>query len=1084
MNAVETTSGIAVQPARQMELSYAQERIWLESALNPYRTAYNLPLRIDLTGELRVWALRLALNEIFRRHEVLRTRYAVVRGRPQPVVDPPAAVVLPMVDLTGVPEGVRQRALRTVEVAEARRLFDLAVDPVLRTVLVRTAARRHSLLITRHHVASDGWSLGILLTELAELYRAFVAGRPDDLPELPVQYPDFAGWQRGRAAQPDIDERVERWVRRLWTAPRGLDLLARPAADAPTAPAESMRISLPAALVADARMAARALRTTVFTILLTAFGDALHRASGQDQIVIGTPVAGRNWVTLEPLIGAFATVLPLCVELSGRPAFGDLVRRNQRMVQQALDDQDVPIERVIEALRPQRSPNDNPLFDVVFALQNTPGPQVRLHGLRSEVRPSVPVAPKFAIAVTATEQGDRILLDLEIDPARLSARTAGRILTDTQALLAAGLARPDEPLPYSLSAAPPTPRDRPDDKPATSAGAPTCLHQQLDAIAVRHPDAIALSYCGRQVSYRALVARSGQLAAALLARQVGPESLVGLCVDPSPELVIAAAGILRSGAVYVPIDPADPPARQAQICAAAGLRVVVTRRGLRDVPVDRLDVDEPDQRTPCAGGRSSAQISPANGAYAIYTSGSTGAPKGVLVTLANLAALLAGTRSALPFLAAPQVFSMTHSPAFDVSVFELWAALSSGGRVVVVPASTARAPDELWQCLIDEQVTVLSQTPSAFSQLAPVIQRSGTTGALRAVLLAGERCDVAGLRRWYAAFDGHGPTLVNLYGITETTVHTTVRLLDAADADRTASPIGSAVPGQSLAVLNQHGEPVPEGGKGEIHVGGAGVARGYLGRPGLTAERFLPDGYAATPGARRYRSGDRAEVLPGGELSYLGRFDNQVKVRGYRIELGEIEAALSGEPGVRSAAVVVRTANERRALIGYVVPESRPDAPDEAGLRGRLAQRLPAYLVPARIVVVDRLPLNRNGKVDREALAARSVPPPSDGGSDHPRTDTERALAIVVAELLGYSAVEPLGVRDSIFDLGADSLLVTQLHARIVEMFRVDPTVRQVYQALDLRSLAATVDSLRAQQKQAALRSALAELELPAEEHP
>ncbi|MGI5152102.1 amino acid adenylation domain-containing protein [Plantactinospora sp. CA-294935] len=1153
--ALRAGAGIPRLDAPPTVLSYAQERLWLQAVLRPGDNAYNLPIRVELAGPLRPAALRLALSEVLRRHEVLRTRYRTRRGRPYPVVESVAGAVLPLVDLGALPEDVRQRALAELTVAEARRPFDLAAGPVLRALLVRLGGDRHVLLVTRHHIASDGWSLGVLFGELSEVYTALLGGVPHRLPELPIQYADFAAWQRAPAHRSVQDAALRRWTRRLDGARFGLDLLASAAPDTTAVPVRTARLTLAGPAVHRLTETARQRRTTLFTVLLSGFAWALHAVGGQSEIVVGTAVAARGRLELEPLIGPFATMLPLRLGLGGRPSFGELVERVHEVVRAALDDQEVPTERLVEALRPERTLSDNPLFAVAFTLQNTPAPRIRLPELHVTVAPSTPVMPKFALALTATPTDDGLDLELEYDPGRLAPALAARIVELTATVLTDAPARPALPAPTSPgrspenAAVPASPggavppaalaglesagsesaglesagsesaglesagSESADLESAdgttsgaaragtgTGAGAqtpgsgagpavPGCLHRLVARVAARQPDAIAVTCRGDQLSYRALDVRAGRLARALRARGVGPESLVGLCLEPSLDLVVAALAIVKAGAGYVPIDPGEPAERRNRICTDAGIRVAVTRPGLLGPDVDQLPAAEPARWTAPAPPRPGPPVSPANVAYAIFTSGSTGVPKAVVVTHANLTGVLAGVRSALPASAAARTWSMTHAPTFDVAVFEMWSALTAGDRLVVAPAGSARTPDELWRYLVAERVTVLSQTPAAFGQLAPVALAAGATGGLHAVLLAGENCDVGQFAGWFTATAPDRPVLANLYGITETTVHATFRRLDPSDvaaADRPGgapgSPIGRPLPGQSVRVGDHRGEPLPEGGSGELFVGGVGLARGYHRRPGLTADRFVPAGPGAAPGARHYRSGDRGRQLPGGELRYLGRIDDQVKLRGYRIEPGEIEAALTTHPGVRAATVVLSGSARRTHLTGYVVPDADGHDLDEPGLRRYLAERLPRYMVPARLVLLDALPLTRHGKVDRAELAGRALPAPEGTGRDRPGTETERILATILAELLGFPSADVIGVRDNLFDLGGDSLLVTQFHARIVETFRVDTPVRRIYQALDIASLAATVDELVARREDEAIRSALAEVTGTAEE--
>jgi nonribosomal peptide synthetase protein BlmVII len=637
------------------------------------------------------------------------------------------------------------------------------------------------------------------------------------------------------------------------------------------------------------------------------------------------------------------------------------------------------------------------------------------------------------------------------------------ILTRFAAILDQGSAEPGRDctdLARSAARAP-VPRDSAGD--CGPAGA--TLAALIRAVAAARPDAIAVSCGDVQVSYGTLYRQAAQLAAELRAvAGAGPETLVGVCADPSPELVIAVLGVTLAGAAYVPVDPQDPPLRQEAIITDARTAALVTGHRMSgafawyDGPV-----------VPAAGaggGRGAAgpaRTVPANLAYAIYTSGSTGAPKGVLVTHHNVTALLRAADQVLS-LSPADVWTLAHSSAFDFSVWEMWGALVHGARLVVLPRDAAADPPAFWQALRDHQVTVLNATPGAFAALMPAVLAAshGRPGSLRSVILGGERCEPAMLRDWFAAFGDACPHLVNMYGITETTVHVTHRRLTRADTGTAgpASPIGYPLPGASAHIAGPGGVPAGVGGHGELMVGGSGVARGYLGRPALTAARFRPGDRGGRPGGRLYASGDLGCLLPGGELGYLGRADQQIQLRGYRIEAGEVEAALAGHPRVSAAAVTARRDGSRHYLAAYVVPrpgQDGQDTPSPAELRRHLAGRLPAHMVPSAVVLLDQLPLTSNGKLDRDALPAPDTSRAA--GSSPPRTPTERALAALWSELLGVSAV---GIHDNFFDLGGDSLLVTRLHARLPALLGVDLPMRRVYRALDIASLAEAVDQLRA----------------------
>jgi len=1069
-----------------MTLSFAQERLWLLNHLDPADTAYHLPLAATLRGPLRPVVIAQAFAEIARRHAILRTRYPVRRGVPEPAVDRTVQAP-PLVDLSGLPAVAGAAIRRRLATAEARRPFDLGVGPVQRCTIVRAGPAEHDLLVTRHHVASDGWSLAVLGDELGALYPAYAAGRPAGLAEPPMQFADFARAQRRAADGVALGPRAQVWADRIAAAPATLAFVPdrRPATAA--VPVRTLRRNLDADLGRAVAALARQAGTTPYAVLLAGLGVVLAASAGQRQVVLGSPVAGRPEPRLERLIGCFATVVPLVVDTGERPTFAELVRRVHRTVLEALGNADIPLERLLAGVRPERTVfGGSPLFSVAFAYQNTPEPRLALSGIAVEVADPVPVAPKFPLTVTVSTvrttghgaAGQQVpaqqllaqQLLAEYDDRLLHADTVSGLVQRYVRLLELAVARPDAACGDLMRAATvpgprlPTGAARPPVPPPDTAADRRTLATLLTASAAERPDAIAVSHGGHQVSYRELARRARALSGRVAALGIGSERLVGLCVEPSIELVTATCAAALAGAGYVPLEPTDPPARQEATIRDAGDAALLVSARLADRfawyggPI--LPVDGPDEGDVAHPGRRAV---PDQVAYVIYTSGSTGTPKGVVVSHRNVLAMFDGTAAVLD-LGPDDVWTLAHSSAFDFSVWELWGALRCGGRLVVLGPDAMRDPVQLWRTMTAEQVTVFSATPSAFRALQPAAVDTGAgRTALRYVVFGGERCDPVTLAPWLEAYGDRQPRLVNLYGITETTVHATHRRLRAADAEQDESPIGAPLPGVTVRVIDRDGVPVLAGGQGELCVGGTGVARGYLRRPGLTADRFRPDEApaAGATGRRRYGSGDLVRLRPDGELSYLGRIDQQVKLRGHRIEPAEIEAALAAHPDVAAAAVTLRTDAERSYLVGYVVP--RPGVrPSASRLRRHLAERLPAYLVPARYAVLDQLPLTRNGKLDYAAL------PSPDRGAEltdrPPRTPTQRKLAALWCELLGLDAV---GVDDNFFELGGDSLLVTRLHARLPGTFGVDLPMRQVYQALDVASLAEAIDQLRTESEPA-----------------
>jgi amino acid adenylation domain-containing protein len=1052
-----------------LPVSAAQRRIWFLAALQPASTAYNLSWGFALRGPLRRRALVRSLAEVVRRHETLRTRFAVRDGQPVQVVGLAAAVALPVVDLSALSAAHRTAAAARELDALARRPFDLARGPLWRCLLLELAPDEAVLLHGMHHIVTDGWSEGVFAREISRLYAAFAAGGPSPLPELPLQYGDYAAWQRQELLHGEVlEELLAYWRRQLAGAPAVLDLptdFPRPAL--PASRGAIAEIAVPDAVTAALRQLGRGQRCTLFHVLLAAFGVLLERASGQQDLVIGSPVANRDQVELEGLIGLFVDMLPLRLDLAGDPAFAALLPQVRETVHAAHEHKALPFEQLVTELRIERHANRNPLFQVVFNHEiQGDEPPARLGDVTLVALKPAATTAKFDLALGAVERGAQLGAVFEYSTELFSAAIARQLATSLGTLLAEIAADPARPV-SALPLLTPAERRELTAGAAVAAATPTaptaCLHELFAAQARRTPDAVAVTCEGARLTYAGLARRAADLARRLRPRLAGGEPLVGIYLERSLELVVAIVAVLEAGAAYLPLDPAYPAERLDFLLRDSGAPVVVTAAPLAErlaavrgtlVLVDAADDPPPPAAAP-------AGVGPESPAYVIYTSGSTGAPKGVIVAHSNVVRLFSATREDYGFDAA-DVWTLFHSCAFDFSVWEIWGALLYGGRLAVVPYWVSRTPEAFRDLLVREQVTVLNQTPTAFHQLARLSPEGGEgplPGALRWVIFGGEALEPAKLATWFARHGDRAPRLVNMYGITETTVHVTQRPLARADAAAGGSPIGVALADLWAGLLDRHGEPVPRGLRGEICVGGRGVSRGYLGRPELTAERFVPDAFSGVPGARLYRSGDLARQRPDGDLDYLGRADRQVKIRGFRIEPGEIEAALAAQPGVAQAAVVAQPGADGEALlVAYLVPAGGaegPAAPPELGeLRAALAARLPAHMIPARFAFLPALPLTAHGKLDRRALPAVGRERPElDAAWQPPRTPVEEVLCAVWARVLGLDRV---GIHDNFFTLGGDSLRTLQVLTAARER-GIALTLVQVFQHQTVAALAREV---------------------------
>ncbi|MEU7876336.1 amino acid adenylation domain-containing protein, partial [Dactylosporangium sp. NPDC049140] len=1022
-----------------LPLSFAQQRLWFLAQLEPDSVEYNMPILIPVPGHVDVAG---ALRRLVERHEVLRTRLvAGADGVPYQVIEPAGPVDLPVVD------GSVEEWLA----GDARVPFDLAAAPPLRATLLRVAPGEQVLALAMHHVIGDEWSDGILRRELAALYDG------DDLAPLPVQYADFAAWQRRWLTGDALGGQLDYWRRRLDGA-AALELPTdRPRPAQRDTAGDLVRFRLPAETVEGLRAAARGAGASMYMAMLGLFTVLLHRWSGQDDIVVGTPVANRNRAETEGLIGFFVNTLVLRTSVAGDPTFTELLGRVRAASLGAYANQDVPFERLVDELVTDRDRSRTPLFQVLFNYMAAG----ELTGEPDSGVPGSPVLPiKFDLSLTLGEAAgggaegallystalwDRATIERMVgsllELAAAAAGTAGRHVSELPVL------SPAEERRITARACAGTP-----EIPVNG------VHVWIAEQARLRPDATAVTAGGDALTYAELEARANRLARRLVAAGVGPDTVVGLCLPRGADMAVAPLAVWKAGGAYLPLDPDYPAERLEYMLRDSGATVLVGEgpayAGLEVVTLDDAVLARYDD------GPLDRVHDPRQLAYVIYTSGSTGRPKGVAVPHGNLVRLLTAARRWFTF-GPSDVWTLFHSFAFDFSVWELWGALAHGGRLVVVPWAVTRGPAEFLQLVSDEQVTVLSQTPSAFAAfMAADEQRPGLPLALRYVVFGGEALDPGRLAPWYAAHPGVGaeglggtPLLVNMYGITETTVHVSYLGLDPVTAAQAhGSVIGVGLPDLSVHVLDRSLRPVPDGVPGELFVGGAGLARGYVGRAALTAERFVADPLAGD-GSRLYRTGDVARRLADGGLEYLGRADDQVKIRGFRIEPGEIEAALRAHEGVRDA--VVLAAGER--LVAYVVPAG-DEVPAVAELRARLGARLPEYMVPSVFMEVTSMPMNRNGKVDRAALPAPDGRQLAAGGDyTAPNGPVQELLAGVWAELLG---VERVGAGDNFFALGGHSLLATQVASRVRAVLGAELPVSALFDAPTLAGLAAVVDGL------------------------
>ncbi|RSZ60356.1 non-ribosomal peptide synthase/polyketide synthase [Massilia atriviolacea] len=1002
---------------RDIPVSFAQQRLWFIAQMGEAASAaYHISGGMRLHGRLDERALRCALDRIVQRHEALRTHFALVDGAPVQRIAASTGLRLVRHDLSA--EAQPQALVDHWSRVEAGSPLDLGHGPLIRARLLRLGEQEHVLLLTLHHVVSDGWSMGVLARELSALYSAYavdgLAPGLDPLPPLPVQYADYALWQRGWLSAAPAREQLDYWKRQLAGAPALITLPSdrpRPALQDYTG--RSLPFAIDAALCTGLKALSRRHGTTLYMTLLAAWAALAARLAGQDDVVIGSPVANRGRVELEPMIGFFVNTVALRLDLSDSPTVAGLLAQARQRVLEAQSNQDVPFEQVVEVLNPERALNYSSIFQLMFAWQNMPHEAVQLGELRLEELPErTDRSTAFDLSLTLQESGERIVGTMEYAAAlydratierhlaRLRTVLQGMVRDDSQAFDRIDLLDADER--RQLEAAWRRLRQPYPDN--------ACIHQLFEQQVERTPHATAAEQEGRAVSYSELNARANQLAHHLRQRGVQPDQRVAICAPRSLEMLAAILGVLKSGAAYVPLDPAYPQERIDYMLRDSAPVALLTQDDLEAPSWQHQPTANPE---PAAIG-----LDPSHLAYVIYTSGSTGAPKGVMIEHRGLCNQIAALGRLYGLGPADRVLQFA-APSFDMSVEEIFGALL-GGATLVLGSPAWIADARRWCELAEANALTVANLPTMFWQQIAQAPHVALPPTLRQISIGGEGVAAAALDAWWAR-PGHRPLLVNAYGPTEATINATILACQPGANPRS---IGSPVANTPVYLLDRHGQPVPPGVAGEIHIGGVGVARGYLNLPQLTRERFVPDPFAGEAGARMYRSGDLGRWLADGSLEYLGRNDHQVKLRGFRIELGEIEAQLARQGGVRQAVVLAREdAPGDKRLVAYVAGEA-----DASLLRTALAQALPDYMVPAAFVMLAAMPLTPNGKLDRRAL------PPPDGSAyaqrayAAPQGETETALARIWAELLH---VERVGRDDNFFELGGHSLLAVQLMERM-----------------------------------------------------
>ncbi|ASS75346.1 hypothetical protein CIG75_10315 [Tumebacillus algifaecis] len=1034
-----------ISRAGELPLSFAQQRLWIVDHLNPGTTVYNMPFAVRLVGELNRPALERTLTEIVRRHEALRTSYENKGGQAVQQIAPPYAIHLPVVELSGEDASEQEAAAKQYVEQEASTPFDLAKGPLLRCSLLKLDSTVHVLVLNLHHIVSDGWSMGVFLQEVATLYGAYQLDQPSPLADLLVQYADFAAWQRDWLQGEVYDEQFSYWKAQLSGEMHVLQLPTdRPRPPIQTHRGATVSFHLTRETVQRLRHLSRQAGATMFMTLLAAYQVLLMRYSNQEDIAVGTPIAGRNCIETENMIGFFVNTLVMRTDLSGNPTFEQLLSRVRETALGAYAHQDLPFEKLVAALQPERDASRSPLFQTLFNLQpHSTGDSVKLPGLAVKPLEFDHATVKFDLELSIEDWGDTLVGRFNYNIDLFESATIARMITHFQTLLEA--VTTDPTLPIGLAPLMSTEEQEHmlrQGQGKKVAYADLCIHQLFEAQAAKTPEHIAVLAEQGTMTYRELNERANQIAHRLQQIGVGSESLVGIFMTRTPQMIAAMLGVLKAGGAYVPLDPTYPQERILFMMNDTKMAVLLSEQHLLNElpPYEVETICLPLVETDTADDLV-VQATSRNLAYVIYTSGSTGRPKGVAVEHRSAATMI---QWALEEYAAEDFAGVLFSTSicFDLSVYELFVTLAAGGKVILAESAL-----QLPQLAAKDEVTLINTVPSAITELLRI---DAIPDSVRSVNLAGEALPLHLVQRLYALKTVQ--KVYNLYGPSEDTTYSTYRLIERDTA--TAPTIGRPLANTDFYLLDEHKQLVPLGVSGQLYLTGDGLARGYLGRSDLTAEKFIPNPFQNDPNGRMYATGDVARLLPDGNLEYLGRIDHQVKVRGYRIELGEIEAMLVRHPSVQAALAIVREdLPGSKRIVAYLVAD--PANIDQAKLRSLLKAQLPDYMIPSAFVMLDAFPLTSNGKIDRKALPAPDSGREMADRYEAPRNETEEALAEIWSKVL---RVERIGIHDNYFSLGGDSILSIQiLHLATQRGIRFTP--KDLFQYQTIAELSQVVSS-------------------------
>lgn len=1059
-------------------LSFGQQRLWFLDQLDPGTPLYNNPATVVLKGKVNIPALEKALNEIIQRHEVLRTTFATENEQPIQVINDEMPIKLERIDLRHLPAAEREAAAMNLAKEEAQKPFDLTTGPLFRVTLMQLASQEYLMLLVMHHIVSDGWSLSIFIQEVAILYKVLAAGHPSPLPDLQVQYADFAHWQRQWMQGKVLDEQISFWKEQLKNAPPVLNLpLDHPRPNYQSTHGTTYFFGFSDQLRLSIEALAKKEDVTKFMIYLAAFDAFLHRITSQNEICVGTPIAGRNRKETESLIGFFVNTLVMRTDLSGNPTVRELLKRVKQAAVGAYGHQDIPFETLVEKLQPERDMAISPFFQVMFVHLDTTAQTLRLPDITIEPRQIDSGTAKFDLTFVIEENEEKLAGQIVYNTDLFEPETIERMAAQFQ-ILFEGLAKDVEQrisdLPL-LTEAEQTQITKTWNRAPQEFHAPQSksISELFEAQAKKASDEIALIYENEKLSYRELNDRANRLAHYLMVLGAAPEGLVGICLEQPIDMIVSLLAIFKAGAAYLPLDPAYPKERLALMIEDSAVSLIITEENLlASLPEnnsqniclnrDRELIAKQSKKNPISGAAME------NLAYVIYTSGSTGKPKGVMISQGAIADHCLNTKDFYELKNTDHVLQFA-SMNFDASLEQILPTLIAGAKLVL-RGTEIWSPQEFQKNISRYGLTVVNPPTAYWNQLLRECDQSellNKNGQLRLFIVGGDLMSAENLQLWEKT-TLNSAKLLNAYGPTEATITSTTFEVPANFKNNGLSsglPIGKPTALRHIYILDQFFNPVPIGVPGELYIGGDCLARGYLNRSELTAEKFVPDSLSKIKGARLYRTGDLARFLPDGNIEFLGRIDNQVKVRGYRIELGEIEAMLNHHPAIDEAVVVARAEQEGdKRLVAYFVIKSdfKDQAPSSSELRNYLKENLPDYMVPGIFMPIEQMPRTPIGKIDRKALPAPDQDRPE---LEHefvaPRNPVEQMIADLWAKTIG---IEKVGIYDNFFDLGGHSLMATQIISRLRNIYNVEIPLRKLFEAPTVANLAMVIAEAQAAQ--------------------